>query len=319
MDDPPRSDGCPSAWRPTLLALVVTVLVASAGCAGIGGVGGSTNPPPQPTPAPTGTPTAPPSSPGSDSNSSHDATTTGSGAVGDGTDAVGKMTVVVGGEEVTEDERSDADRIRFDADAGHTWNATGNVTLAEALAPLGVSVGDGTLTYDGTTYDDSTNGTSVNVRVNGDPVEPTTYTLADGDEVWVTVETPEMDVSTPGEYIREDDQHIHGHLEFVVAGEGIDFGRDRYQSDDRYFHFEGGDAAAWHAHSYAITLQYALSSLDGIDVSADGRTVTVDGTTYRDGEDGTTITFEANGDPVDPGEYYLKDWDGVRVVVEDGA
>jgi len=194
----------------------------------------------------------------------------------------------------------------------------GHVAIRPAALSLGESDGDLRATVERVVREEATN--RVTLSVDDTAVDAfSDRPWAPGDEVWVTVETPGMNVPTPGEYIREDDQHVHGHLEFVVDGERLDFGRDRYQSNDRYFHFEGGDAAAWHAHSYSITLRYALSSLDGVDVSADGRTVRVDGTTYREGEDGTTITIEVGGEPVEPGEYYLKDWDGVRVVVDDGA
>lgn len=229
------------------------------------------------------------------------------------------MTVVVAGAEVTDDVEPTGGPFTFNATEPHTWHAASGVTLAEALATLDVEATADTVTYGGTSYDGAQSGTTVSYRVNGDPVDPTAYTLADGDEVWVTVETPGMNVSTPGTYIESADQHVHGHLEFVVEGEPVDFSRDRYQSTDRYFHFEDGDGRAWHAHSYSITLEYALSTLAGIEVSADGGTVTVNGTTYTDSASGETVRIEVNGEPVTPGEYYLKDWDGIRVVLESAS
>lgn len=345
MERSPPLGGPSGARSHVLLALVLAIAVTTAGCASIedaGGTPGATTETAGPTEAagPTETDasatasghshshggaangTADGHSTGaSDDGSTVNATDAGSG--GTATDGAstngtisGQMTVVVGDQEVTEGVEVDANGFQFDAGDAHTWRATGNVTLAEALAAVGVEGSGDTLTYEGRTYDGDQNGTTVSVRVNGDPVDPSTYALADGDEVWVTVDTPGMNRSTPGEYIDNEDQHVHGHMEFVVNGEAINFGRERYQSNDRYFHYEGGEGAAWHAHSYSLTLDYALSSLNGIDVSADGRTVTYNGTTYRESEPGTTIAIEVNGEPVEPGEYYLKDWDGVRVVVE---
>jgi len=226
------------------------------------------------------------------------------------------MTVVVGANEVPEGSANPTAAFSFDGNQPHTWHAATGVTLSDALSTLGIDATADTLRYQGRTYQDGTNNTTVDIRVNGKHVDPTSYTLANGDEVWVTVETPGMNRSTPGTYIDDSDQHIHGHLAFVVNGQAVNFSRPKYQNDDRFFHFEGGSGASWHAHSWSITLQYALSSLDGIQVSSDGSTVTYDGTTYRSSDPGTTITIEVNGNPVQPGSYYLKDWDHVRVEIQ---
>lgn len=313
--------------RRALLGPTLAVVLLTAGCSGVVGSDG----PPGTTAEPAGT-DEPEQTTGDSHSHTHagestnqtttaNETTTGAPTETNagGTNATGRMTVVVAGEEVTGDATFDSERVRFVDEEPHTWRTSGDVTLRSALSMLGVEVSGETVTYGGTTYDGAARDTSVHLRVDGDPVDdPSAYTLSDGDEVWVTVETEAMNVSTPGQYIQRDDQHVHGGMEFVVDGEQVDFEGDRYQTNDRYFHFEDGDGSLWHAHSYSITLQYALSSLDGIDVDADGSTVTFDGTTYRAGESGTTITVEVNGEPVEPGEYYLKDGDEVRVVVDTG-
>lgn len=46
-----------------------------------------------------------------------------------------------------------------------------------------------TVTYRGTTYRDSNPGTTVTVEVNGEPVNPRTYVLEEGDRVQISVET----------------------------------------------------------------------------------------------------------------------------------
>lgn len=109
--------------------------------------------------------------------------------------------------------------------------------------------------------------------------------------------------------------HFHGTIDVIIAGDRLDFARDRYQLQDRAFHFEGGEGSRWHAHAQRITIEYAMATL-GIQVTSDS--VTVDGTTYRDGASGTTVIVEANGQAVDPRTYVLQDGDHIRIVVRTG-
>ena len=107
--------------------------------------------------------------------------------------------------------------------------------------------------------------------------------------------------------------HYHGTMNVTIDGQTLDFSRDRYQMQDRqYFHYEGGDGSQWHVHGEDVTLEYALHTLD-IQVTADS--VTFEGTTYSDDDEGTTVTFEVNGDSVNPRDYVLQDGDEVRVIV----
>jgi hypothetical protein len=107
--------------------------------------------------------------------------------------------------------------------------------------------------------------------------------------------------------------HYHGAIEVTVAGETVDFSRDQFQYQDDAFHFENGDGSQWHAHAQGVTLEYAMGTL-GFDVTQDS--VTYDGTTYRDGADGTSVTVTVDGDPVVPREYVLQESDRIRIVVE---
>jgi len=107
--------------------------------------------------------------------------------------------------------------------------------------------------------------------------------------------------------------HYHGTVEVVVAGDRVDFSRDRYQLQSEAFHFEGGGGTRWHVHARDVTLEYAMATLD-IDVTADS--VTYDGTTYRDAESGTDVAVSVNGASVQPSEYVLQEGDRVRIVVE---
>jgi hypothetical protein len=107
--------------------------------------------------------------------------------------------------------------------------------------------------------------------------------------------------------------HYHGIIEVVVAGDRVDFSRDRYQLQSEAFHFEGGGGTRWHGHARQVTLEYAMATLD-IDVTTD--TVTYDGTTYRDADPGTDVTVAVNGASVQPSEYVLQEGDRITVRIE---
>ncbi|MFB6130421.1 MAG: hypothetical protein ABEJ28_06340 [Salinigranum sp.] len=187
-----------------------------------------------------------------------------------------------------------------------------NATPAEALASQNVTLGDGTLRYDGTTYREGPN-TTVSVRVDRREVDPTTYRLEDGDRVWIVVNSPNWTPSPPGEYIHDEDYHAHGTMRIAIDGERLNLAKDRYQSQDRYFHFENGNETVWHAHSTDVTLTYALGTL-GMNVTGDS--VTYNDTTYRDGQN-ANVTIRVNGHAVDdPSDYVLEPGDHVWIAAE---
>jgi hypothetical protein len=106
--------------------------------------------------------------------------------------------------------------------------------------------------------------------------------------------------------------HDHGTMNVTIDGQTLDFSQQQYQLQDDYFHYEGGSGERWHVHGQQVTLEYALSTL-GIHVSENS--VTFDGTTYDGDDEGTTVTFEVNGESVNPRNYVLEDGDHVRVIV----
>jgi hypothetical protein len=63
------------------------------------------------------------------------------------------------------------------------------------MATLGLEVTEDTVTYEGTTYRDSDPGTTVEVLVDGEAIDPSTYTLdgadtaENGDHVRIVVAT----------------------------------------------------------------------------------------------------------------------------------
>lgn len=71
-----------------------------------------------------------------------------------------------------------ADRFHFEERNGRIWHTHARgVTLAWAMRTLDINVTADSVTYRGTTYQDSDPDTEVIVEVNGEPVDPTTYVL----------------------------------------------------------------------------------------------------------------------------------------------
>ncbi|MFC6718267.1 hypothetical protein ACFQGT_11560 [Natrialbaceae archaeon GCM10025810] len=119
-----------------------------------------------------------------------------------------------------------------------------------------------------------------------------------------------------------------GSLEVIVDGEEVDLTARRFQSENAD---SANDSAAFHLHegeeewfmegtervtfAEAIDLlpHFAFEERDG------GRVVTVDGTTYDDTDDGTTLEFLANGESADPTAYELHDGDELRLEIETDA
>lgn len=296
--------------------LVVALLVTTAGCAGFLGGDPATN---------TTTTTTPPTTvdtttdePPTDTTTSPSTSTTGD--EGERTvAATGEMAVVINDTRLdllaAADTNASAAFWFDEATASGEWHRTdADVTVAEALDTVGVTATNDSLTYEGTTYGAEGSNTSLAIRVNGEPVNPTEYELEAGDEIWVVAITHPLNQSVPGTHIDHDSLHVHGDIDMTIAGDSVDFTRDRYQnpSHQAYFHFEGGEAH-WHAHSWSVSLAYAMDTLPGINVTADS--VTYNGTTYHRSDAGTSITITVNGEPVDPSSYILKDGDRINITV----
>lgn len=123
----------------------------------------------------------------------------------------------------------------------------------------------------------------------------------------------------PGPY---QSAHEHGTIEMTVLGDTVDFSQDRYQIAADRFHFENNNGDVWHTHATGVTLQWAMNTLPGIQVTDDN--VTYQETTYEDSDPDYDVIVEVNGEPVDPGEYVLEgstdpsladQGDSIRIVV----
>lgn len=107
--------------------------------------------------------------------------------------------------------------------------------------------------------------------------------------------------------------HYHGPMNMTVDGERVDFSKQEYQQQAVAFHFEGRNGDTWHVHAPGVTLEYGMATL-GIGVTDDS--VTFEGTTYENSDEGTTVVVEVNGNDVDPADYVLRDGDSIHILVE---
>jgi hypothetical protein len=125
------------------------------------------------------------------------------GAVAQSEHGHGYINVSVDGEEIDFSQQQyqrpgQYQAFHFEGGDGEVWHKhASSVTLEYAMATLGIEVTETTVSIDGTTYDDADPGTTVNVTVDGEPVDPATYELqgasestpASGDYVRITVTT----------------------------------------------------------------------------------------------------------------------------------
>lgn len=95
----------------------------------------------------------------------------------------GTMDVIIDGEQLdfAHDDRFIEQDPHFHFHGGnHVWHVhSRGVTLEYALATLGIDVDEGgnILRFDGETYDDTDDDTTISITVDGEPVEPTRYEL----------------------------------------------------------------------------------------------------------------------------------------------
>jgi hypothetical protein len=106
--------------------------------------------------------------------------------------------------------------------------------------------------------------------------------------------------------------HYHGEITVEVDGERIDFRQPRFQHprSSPAFHFEAGQAQ-WHGHAEGVTLEYALEATA---FGITDKKFYFNGTHYDASEEGVTVSYEVNGESVDPETYVLQPDDEIRVV-----
>lgn len=103
----------------------------------------------------------------------------------------GPMNMTVNGERVdfSQDKyQQNAVPFHFERGNGDRWHVhTPGVTLEYGMATLDIGVTEDSVTFRNTTYEDSDEGTTVVVEVNGNGVDPADYVLREGDRIHIAV------------------------------------------------------------------------------------------------------------------------------------
>lgn len=83
-----------------------------------------------------------------------------------------------------------ADAFHFENGNGQRWHVHAQgVTLEYAMSTLGIGVTDSSVTFQGTTYNESDQNANVTVAVNGNDIDPASYVLQDGDSIRIVANT----------------------------------------------------------------------------------------------------------------------------------
>jgi len=101
----------------------------------------------------------------------------------------GTITMTIDGEEVTVVQEGGSAAFHFHGDSRQWHVEARDVSLKQALSIVGVEISEGQVTYDGSTYRESSSNTTITIEVNGQQVVPGEYTLQDGDTVRITIDT----------------------------------------------------------------------------------------------------------------------------------
>ncbi|MDS0282633.1 hypothetical protein [Haloarcula onubensis] len=121
------------------------------------------------------------------------------------------------------------------------------------------------------------------------------------DDSVATESTPTTTTETP-------EPALSGRLLVVVEGEE----RHLSTSADSDFRFDDQDRHTWHA-TESMSLAAALETAG---VNATDESLTIDGRTYDESDENTTITYRVAGTPIeDPREYRLEDLDPAHELV----
>lgn len=123
--------------------------------------------------------------------------------------------------------------------------------------------GEHVVTYEGTTYDARRRDTSISIREDDEPIDPTSYEVQHGDYYYVQVVNEDAKRSAKPAHAGAD----LGTLLFDINNRRIDFSRDRFTGPDagsEAFHFhDDGNPYMWYKEG-STTLADALNALPGI-------------------------------------------------------
>lgn len=157
-------------------------------------------------------------------------------------------------------------------EASHGPNEWSNekkvVTFERALNLLpGISYeqnsGGHVVSYEGTTYDASESGTTVEIMRGTDPVDPTAHEVAHNDNYYVKIQTENRHRNVEPAHSGAD----VGTLLFDMNNRRLDFSSDRFVGEEnasQAFHFHDDDYPHLWYKEGSVTLAEAINSLNGI-------------------------------------------------------
>lgn len=120
---------------------------------------------------------------------------------------------------------------------------------------------DHVVSYDGTTYDATTAGTSVSIHRGTEPIDPTSYEVQHDDNFWVQATSEDSNRTASTAHSGAD----VGTLIFDVNNHRVDFSREKYrQGGSDAFHFHDDSAPNMWYKEGQVTLEEALNALPGI-------------------------------------------------------
>lgn len=104
-----------------------------------------------------------------------------------------------------------------------------------------------------------------------------------------------------------------GRMTLAVNGTELDL--SARQGDGSDFGVTESDGHVWTTNEADLTLAEAVSAFD---IEASESQISVDGEQYSEQDDGTTVSYRVNGEPVDPEEYVVedRDWFWITVTTE---
>lgn len=184
--------------------------------------------------------------------------------------------------------------------------------------------GEHVVTYEGTTYDARTSGTSVSIKEGDERIDPTRYRVAHDDNYYVQVVSEDSKRNVEPAHGGAD----LGTLLFDMNNVRVDFSREKFldpAASSEAFHFhDDGNPYMWYREG-SVTLEGALNALPGIEYGkrSGSHVITYDdesrpaySRTYDANSPEHEITIRQRTTTVDPTSYEPQAGDVIWVYVD---
>lgn len=197
------------------------------------------------------------------------------------------------------------------------WRTLGTVlVVALVVISAGCAGFGGTGETEGTTENTADGGDDPGSTVTGDDDGGNSGDRDGGNGAGPTDDTTtdDRDENPPIDESNKHDPDVtdRGDLRIVIDGEELELAGEGRIDDD--FWFALNPETAW--FSASETDRTLAEALTAIGVETDGETLTNDGETYADADEGYSLHIRVNGNEVDPTAHTLEDGDEVWVIVE---